>query len=263
MHPEREAKRAACAVREGLLKPIHKTYKMSDDIIQNQRKNIITLLKEKAVMKQDVYKNTLATFDLLKTVIQEISADLKEQVQDMDKRIGIDGNYANSYSAQIKVAGDILEFFMHTNVFEFDRSHPMYKTGYIRRNESNSYCGIINVYNFLADSFKYNRTNDLGYLICRVFINREMRFFVETKTQMGYKYNSFSSEPITKEQITEIVQDLILHAINFDLFTPPFDAVKEVSVTEMQERMSSMNLRIGKRLGYGVSASTEDTNLYI
>lgn len=231
---------------------------MSEDTIQNQRATIITLLKEKAVMKQDVYKNTLAAFDLLKMVIQEISTDLKEQVHDMDKRIGIDGNYANSYSAQIKVAGDLLEFFMHTNVFEFDRSHPMYKTSYIRKNEYNSYCGIINVYNFLADSFKYNRTNDLGYLICRIFVNREMKFFVETKTKLGYKYNSFSAEPITKEQITEIVQDLILHAINFDLFTPPFDAVREVSVNEMQEKMSSMNLRIGKRLGYGASAMSED-----
>lgn len=229
-----------------------------NETISNQRQSIITLLKEKSVMKQDVYKNTLATFDLLKQVILEISTDLKEQVHDMDKRISIDGNYANAYSAQIKVAGDLLEFFMYTNVFEFDRSHQMFKSSYIKKNESNSYCGIINVYNFLADSFKYNRANDLGYLICRIFINREMRFFVETKTQLGYKYNSFSSEPINKEQVTEIVQDLILYAINFDLYTPPFDAVKEVSVNEMQEKMSSMNLRIGKRLGYGITASSDD-----
>lgn len=231
---------------------------MGAEELQKQRDEIVGLLKQKAVMKQDVYKNTLATFDLLKQVIQEISTDLKEHVQDMDKRIGIDGNYANSYSAQIKVAGDLLEFYMHTNVFEFDRSHPMYKTSYIRRDENNSYCGIINVYNFLADSFKYNRANDLGYLICRIFINREMKFFVETKTQMGYKYNTFSQEPITKDNITEIVQDLILYAIKFDLFTPPFDSVREVSVNEIQEKMSSMNLRIGKRLGYGASASMDD-----
>lgn len=230
---------------------------MSNEL-NSQRDKIITLLKEKSVMKQDVYKNTLAAFDMLKETIMEISHDLKDQVHALDKRISIDGNYANAYSAQIKVAGDLLEFYMHTNVFQFDRSHPMYKTSYIKKDEYNSYCGIINVYNFLADSFKYNRANDLGYLICRIFVNREQKFFVETKTQLGYKYNTFSTEKITKEQIREIVQDLILYAISFDLYTPPFEAVREVSVNEIQEKMNSMNLRIGKRLGYGASASTEE-----
>jgi hypothetical protein len=229
-----------------------------DEILNKQRDSIVNLLKEKSLMKQDVYKNTVTTFEMIKTTIQEISTDLKEKVQNLDKRLSIDGNYASSYSAQIKVAGDLLEFFMYTNVFEFERSHPMYRTGYIKKNEYNSYCGIINVYNFLADSFKYNRANDLGYLICRIFINREMKFFVETKTQIGFKYNSFSAEPITKDVVTEIVQDLILYAITFDLFTPPFDAVREVTVNEMQEKMNSINLRIGKRLGYGISATTDD-----
>lgn len=231
---------------------------MSNEELNSQRDKIIAMLKEKSVMKQDVYKNTLATFDMLKATIMEISQDLKDQVHSMDKRISIDGNYANAYSAQIKVAGDLLEFYMHTNVFQFDRSHPMYKTSYIKKDEYNSYCGIINVYNFLADSFKYNRANDLGYLICRIFVNREQKFFVETKTQLGYKYNTFSTEPITKEQVREIVQDLILYAITFDLYTPPFEAVREVSVNEIQEKMNSINLRIGKRLGYGASASTEE-----
>ena len=43
-----------------------------------------------------------------------------------------------------------------------------------------TYCGVINMYNFLSDSFKYNRENDLGYLIGRMFINKE-NTFVEGK----------------------------------------------------------------------------------
>lgn len=35
---------------------------------------------------------------------------------------------------QIKVAGDILDFEMHSNVFEFDKSHAMFKTSYIKNN---------------------------------------------------------------------------------------------------------------------------------
>jgi hypothetical protein len=72
----------------------------------------------------------------------------------------------------------------------------------------------------------------------------------------------FSVEPITKENITEIINDLIIYAIAFDLFTPPIDAVKVVSVNEIQEKINSINLRTGKRLGYGASAG-DDSNMYV
>ncbi len=230
--------------------------------LTSQREQILKLLKDKSVMKQDVFKNTTAAFDLLKQAISEIAQNLKQETEVIDKRIGITVTETNNYVTQLKVAGDMLEFFMHTNVFQFDKSHVMFKTGYVKQNDYNSYCGIINVYNFLADSFKYNRSEDLGYLVCRIFINREMRFFIEAKGMMGSKYASFSDAPLNKEQLLEVINDLIIYVISFDLFTPPFDAVKQVSVGEMQEKVSSINLRIGKRLGYGASAGT-DEELYV
>jgi hypothetical protein len=236
--------------------------KRMEDTLKNQKEKIVKLLTEKSVMKQDVFKNTLHTFDLLKECITEISNTLISEVKEIDKRIAVEVLGTSSYTSQLKVAGDMLEFFMHTNVFEFDKSHPMFKTNYIKQNEYNSYCGIINVYNFLADSFKYNRSEDLGYLVCRIFINRENHFFIETKGPLGIKYSMFSFEPITKEQLMEVVNELIIFAISFDLFTPPLEAVKVVTVSEIQEKISSINLRTGKRLGYSSSAG-EDTNLYI
>ena len=230
--------------------------------LTSQKEQILKLLKDKSVMKQDVFKNTMATFELLKQAISEIAQNLKQETEVIDKRIGVMVTETNNYVTQLKVAGDMLEFFMHTNVFQFDKSHVMFKTGYVKKNEYNSYCGIINVYNFLADSFKYNRSEDLGYLVCRIFINREMRFFIEAKGMMGSKYASFSDAPINKEQLLEVINDLIIYVISFDLFTPPFDSVKQVSVGEIQEKVSSINLRIGKRLGYGASSGT-DEELYV
>ena len=89
-----------------------------------------------------------------------------------------------------------------------------------------------------------------------------MRFFIEAKGPMGIRYSSFSNEPLTKEQLHEIINELIISAITFDLFTPPIEQIREVSVNEIQEKVSSINLRTGKRLGYG-SSSDEDNNLYI
>lgn len=232
--------------------------------LNNQKTEILKLLKEKSVMKQDVFRNTIESFAMVKESVKEIAIDLNNETQAIDKRIIVSSTETNSYATQLRVAGDMLEFFMHTNVFEFEKSHAMFRTGYIKQNEYNSYCGIINVYNFLNDSFKFNRLNDLGYLVCRIFVNREMHFFIEAKGPMGIKYSSFSVEPLNKEQLHEIINDLIITAITFDLFTPPIEQIREVSVNEIQEKVSSINLRTGKRLGYGSNASfDEDTNMYI
>ena len=217
---------------------------------QNQRSVILQLLAEKAVMKQDVYSNTIAVFNDFKEIIKKEAEDLQGAMLKVDKRVNIYYKEVSLQSVQLKVAGDILDFQMHSNVFEFDHSHPIFKTGYVRTNEMNSYCGIISVYNFLADSYKYNRLNDLGYLIARIFINREKRFFVETRTQIGYRYAQFSPEPIDADDLRDLLNELIIYAISFDLFTPPYDSVRQVTVAEMQEKSSSSALRTGKRLGY-------------
>jgi hypothetical protein len=233
---------------------------MSTNLSAEQQKEVILkLLAQKSVMKQDVFANIIKAFSLVKDVLQETSDDIKTETTKIDSRISVKYTDVGAQSAQLKVAGDVLDFYMHTNVFEFDRSHPMFKTGYIKQNELNSFCGIINIYNFLADSFKYHRLSDLGYLACRIFVNKDMHFFVETRINtLAYKYSSFSAEPLSKEHLKDIINELIIFAVSFDLFTPPFDAVKEVSVHEIQEKSNSSILRTGKRLGYGTTASYED-----
>lgn len=217
-----------------------------------QKDQIIQLLKEKSVMKQDVFKNTKLAFETLKLVVNEICEELKHEAKAIDSRIAVECISVGDYQLELKVAGDMLVFYMHTNVFEFDKSHPMFKTGYIKENHYNSYSGIIYVYNFLADSFKYNRLNDLGYLISRIFINRESRFFVESKPSLGYKYQNFSNAPIDKETLKEIINELIIYCVSFDLFTPPAQAVNEISLHEIQERVQSDRLKTGKRLGFKI-----------
>lgn len=228
---------------------------------QNQDETILKLLSEKSVMKQDVFNNTIEAFNRIKDTIKVRAENLSNEISRIDKRVNIQYKDTNAQAAQLKVAGDILEFYMHTNVFEFDKSHPMFKTGYIKSNELNSFCGIINVYNFLADSFKYNRLNDLGYLIARIFVNRERKFFIETRTQIGYKYANFSLEPISEEDIIDIINELIIFAVSFDLFTPPYESVRQVSVMEIQEKANSNALRTGTRLGYS-SGSGSTTNFF-
>jgi hypothetical protein len=146
---------------------------------------------------------------------------------------------------------------MQSNIFTFDRSHQVWQTSYVKKNEANSFCGCISVYNFLSDSFKYSRSNDLGYLIARIFVNHELHYFVEGKRQLGFLYNNFSTAVLDKPAIADIVDSAIIYTLDFSLFAPPFDNVKEVSVSVMEEEASKMQMQTGKRLGFRFGADND------
>jgi hypothetical protein len=154
------------------------------------------------------------------------------------------------FEAEIRVAGDILIFSMHSNVFEFDRDHSIWKLPYVKDEKLNSYCGMINIYNFLTDSFKYNRNDDLGYLIGRLFVNRENHYFLEGKRQMGFLYNNFGQEILSGDAIKRIIESAMLYSLEFDLLVPPYDLVKIASVAQMNSKIDSSKLQTGKRLGF-------------
>jgi hypothetical protein len=161
------------------------------------------------------------------------------------------------FEAELKFGGDTLVFMMHTNVFEFSRDHEVMKTTYIKEDKNRSFCGIINVFNFLSDSFKYNRLNDSGYLIGRIFINKDNHYFIEGKREMGYLYTNFGSSKLSAKKVCEILESSINYTINFDLLTPPYDQLKEVSVLGFKEATDAMQLKTAKRLGFKFQADMD------
>ncbi len=218
---------------------------------------ILQVLKEKASLKQDVYHKNIALFKLLRDVVKDLAKHLRTDAHEIDERLLVEFKEKSEFEFELRVAGDVLIFSMHTNVFEFDTSHQIWRTSYVKENECRSFCGMINIYNFLSDSFKYNRSNDLGYLVARIFVNVENHFFVEGKRQLGFLYNDFANSVIDKEHLKAIVESAILYCLNFDLFTPPFDEVKVVSLAQVLETSSMMSLKTGKRLGFRFQADSD------
>jgi hypothetical protein len=211
---------------------------------------IIGTLKEKSVLKQKVYDNTLEAFSCVKDVLKSMSKEINSNLDGVDTRIKLEYTDRSNFDAQIKVAGDILLFSMHSNIFQFDRDHPAWKTPYIQKNKFNAYSGIINIYNFLADSFKYSRQDDLGYLIARIFINHEKQYFVEGKRQMGMLFSNYGNEEISKPALQIIISTAIQYALEFDLLVPPYDTVKIASVGQAEAKIQHSRIITGKRLGF-------------
>ena len=214
------------------------------------RETIFKLIQDKAVLKQDVYSSTLANFKDLKTVLSNTIEDVRTHFGNSDKRVEFYYQDKGDFQAEIKIAGDVLVFYMHTNVFQFDKSNPLWQSKYLKDHEDHSYVGIINVYNFLADSIKYQRNADLGYLIARIFINKDNHFMVQGKRQLGVLYNDFVNDTISHDKLTNIVDSCILYTLDFDLYTPPYENLQQVTVDEIQSIQHSASLATGKRIGF-------------
>lgn len=222
------------------------------------RQLILKSLKEKSSMKQDVYANTFKAFTLMKSLAFQIIGEIKKESTHADQRVIVDYREKGEFEFELRIAGDLLIFAMHTNIFEFDKSHPLWRSSYIKDNHDRSFCGIINIYNFLNDSFRYNRVNDLGYVVGRVFVNKENHYFADGKRQLGFLYNDFVHSIIDEKAVRSLIESTILYCLNFDLYTPPFDSIKEISVSDMQSASESMQIKTGKRLGFRFQADSDE-----
>lgn len=211
---------------------------------------IVDTLKSKSVLKEKVYDNTAVAFMIIKDILKNLTKEVNTSLLGIDPRIRMEYTDRSNYDAQLRVAADMLLFSMHSNIFQFDRDHPAWKTAYIQKNKFNAYIGVINIYNFLADSFRFSRLDDLGYLIARIFINHENQYFVEGKRQMGMLFTNFGNEEFNKESLQNIVSTAINYSLEFDLLLPPYDAIKIASVGQAESKIQQTRLITGKRLGF-------------
>lgn len=214
---------------------------------------LVQALLNKASLKQFIYRNMLTNFNVLKSTLKTLIDHVEEKINDKDKNVVVSYKDENAFEVQIQFGGDLLVFSMHTNVFNFDENHAIHKTAYVQEDISNSYCGMIEIYNFLADSLKYQRINDSGYMIGRIFINKDNHFFTEGKGQMGFLFNDFGNQVMSEQVLENIIEIAILYCIEFDLWAPPMEEVEEITVLEKLQQAGTVAHKTAKRLGFDMS----------
>jgi len=116
---------------------------------------------------------------------------------------------------------------------------------------------MISIYNFLTGSLKHNRINDQGVLIARVFVNRENHFFTEGKKQLGISFTDFGTDELNEQNLRRLVETAILHCLEIDIVTPPFEQVRIISVQELFEKNLSNVVSTGKRLGFRLQSDSD------
>ena len=215
------------------------------------RSKVIELINTKLKVKKEVFAQTKEVFALLKESINNTYEDLSKG-KDKDNPVEIKVTEVGAYEIRIKVGGDTIVFLMHSNVFDFEDSHKTKKLSYVRDNKLNSLCGQIYIYNFLDDSFKYNRSNDLGYLVARLFVNKEKHYFVEGEQRLSFLFNDFSHDVLDKKHLSKVIDEVIAHCLAWDL--PPFSQVSVVSVDQINQASQEQKIQTGKRLGFKFKA---------
>jgi hypothetical protein len=177
----------------------------------------------------------------------------KEQIK---LEVGI--SEKSPYEIEVRLNDEILIFYLHSNVFMFDQDHYLWQSPYVQDDLNRGFCGMIMIYNFLADSFRYNRNYDTGYLIGRIFVNKDEHVFVEGKRQLGFLYNDFENNLCTNDLLNRIVESAYIYALNFETLVPPYDIVKELTVLQKIEQSGTIQPQTGKRMGFRFSADKDD-----
>lgn len=214
---------------------------------------------DKSSLKQDVYHITYQAFQQFKKTVENLVEEYQHYTKDKKgKRIPFKYIDRGDLEFEITFGGDVLLFLMHSNIFEIPRDNEVMSTKYIKDDKSRSYCGMIHIYNFLADSFKYGRENDAGYLIGRLMVNKENHYLIEGKKEIGTIYHHYSQSVLNQEAIENIVKTAIEYTVNFDLLIPPFEKVAYIAVLDVIKAASWKKLGADKRLGFKFQADKKE-----
>ena len=178
------------------------------------RAKILETVVGKSNLKQKVFDNTFAAFNLLKDTLFELAAEMDDELDGkLDRRTRLEYRDRGKFEAQLQIASDLLIFQMHSDVFTFDDNHLIWQNAYVQEHRENCY-------------------------------------FVEGKQQSSLRATNFGKGEISREALLDILEAAIYYVLNFDLLLPPYEDNKRVTVDQFNTKLDNSKFVTGKRLGY-------------
>ena len=102
---------------------------------QPLREKILATIAEKSMLKQRVFDNTFAVFNLLKDTLFEMASEMEDALEGkVDRRVRLEYRDRGKHEAQLQIASDLLIFKMHTDIFQFDSNHIIWQNSYAQSN---------------------------------------------------------------------------------------------------------------------------------
>ena len=215
-------------------------------------------LKQKSTAKQAIYRNTMATFDLLRKVTQELVVELSRKITPVDSSVVIEYRPVNDMEFHIRFSGDLLVFVLHSNIVTFPDDYGPMATKYVEEDFRRPFFGHIMAYNFMADSIKYQRLNDPGYLVGRLLVNIDHHYFLEGVQQLELPDNDMSDNKITADALKLFVESAMIAAVNNDLIAPPLDDIQKITV---KQKLENQQVSRPSKVGFSFSHEQHHPNV--
>lgn len=224
--------------------------------MEEQQLRILEQLLSKSSTKQQVWKDAQWVFGILKEQAADLAAVLNYKVSDVDARVVVRYTEKGEHEFRLQFSGDVLVFHLHTNAYALPEQHEFRKSSYLRDDPMRAYFGIINIYNFLNDSLRYNRQGDIGQLVGRIYINKERHFFVDGQRQLAFLYRDLANQVIQEEnyedyyKLRKVVKTAMEYALAFDLQLPSMQESREITVFQMENISNELRVRKPAALGF-------------
>jgi hypothetical protein len=221
--------------------------------MEDRLDDIINGLHQKSVTKQAIYRNTKHTFDRMKEISQELIDDLVERINSQDANVVIEYRNVNEHEFHIKFSGDLLVFVMHSNIVTFPDDYEIMRNDYVEEDFRRRFFGHIMAYNFMADTIKYNRLDDPGYLVGRMLINIDKHFCIEGVKQLDLPLDEISNMEkniITDKALRVIVESAMVAAVNNDLMGQDISDLERIT---LKQKLENTHLTKPRKLGFQIS----------
>ncbi|MBF8963120.1 hypothetical protein I0P70_07680 [Pontibacter sp. FD36] len=213
-----------------------------DDIIQG--------LQQKSATKQAIYRNTYQTFTRMKEISQEIVEELTNRITTHNSDVVIEYKAITDLEFQIKFSGDLLVFVMHSNIVTFPDDYEIMRNDYVEEDFRRRFFGHIMAYNFMADTVKYNRLDDPGYLVGRMLINIDNHFAIEGVKQMDLPYDRIARNVINDDMLRLIVESAMVAAVNNDLMGQDVSDIERITY---KQKLENSQLSRPRKLGFMIN----------
>lgn len=218
---------------------------------KRMRNAIVSLVGPKAKLRKQVEANITEGFETLCSVLQQMADEYSEA---LGPDVAVRYERRASHVALFTLDADVLVFVQLTDVFNFDRDNQALKTPYVKEDAQRAAVGIVNVYNFMTDSFKYDRDEDMGYLVARIFVNAEGAFFVEGKRQRGVGVDHFGEQKVDADAWRRFAETALKYAAESDALVPPYEMLLQADMATLKGYILASKTKTAKRLGFGFNA---------
>ncbi|WP_242920531.1 hypothetical protein [Pontibacter liquoris] len=221
--------------------------------MEDKLDDIINGLHQKSKTKQAIYRNTLQTFDRMKTISQELVSELTERITKQDAEVVIEYRNVSEHEFQIKFSGDLLVFVMHSNIITFPDDYEIMRSDYVEEDFRRRFFGHIMAYNFMADTIKYNRLDDPGYLVGRMLINIENHFCIEGVKQLDLpteQIADIANNVISDKRLRIIVESAMIAAVNNDLMGQDVTDIERIT---LKQKLENTHLTKPRKLGFQIA----------